>query len=220
MLHRGHSLAYTAAALFWALAPAAPLACSVSADYLVPSIGERTAVASHVVIVDGYTVDGRLHVVRWMKGYGPDEIEVLDRSPCNSAPGKTGRSIVFLEHSDSGIKYELLSYGFWSGSIQATPEAIEEVNAAITLGLEEYLRRKAATIEVRGLIRSEATGEWQALLHAPGLDGVIRRSVGEVIHASTAKVVHIDESTVSVEMVTGSRAELRSPVIVDITIPK
>ncbi len=206
-----------AVVLLAALISEAPLACSVSPDYLVPSVAERTIVATHVVLSDGYTASGHVRVARWLKGRGPREISVIDHSPCNIRPSETGKSIVFLRKGASDA-YELLSYGLWSGSTAATPEALEEIYAVMELGLEDYLRRKGASLRIRGIFKIEGTNEWQAVLELRGTGETFRRSAGEVIHESTAKVIHIDASSVKIEMVTRERAGMTSPVIVDLEL--
>lgn len=116
--------------------------------------------------------------------------------------------------------YEPLSYGHFSGSTKATPSTVAEVYAVSDLGLEEYLRRKGEVIRIRGIFKIDGTNEWQAMLEHSETGETLRRSVGEAIHASSARVIHIDASKVRLEMVTHERAGLPSPIIVDLELAK
>lgn len=193
-------------------------ACSVADDYLVPSVAERTSVASHVAVAGFSEVNDRLIVATWLKGGGPQSIEVLDNGFCNPVPRNHEQIIIFLTPGKNPDQFELLSYGFWSGGEEASPRNIKEAKEVLELGLYEYLVRKGRQITVVGIIQDEANRSLQALLRIPGHERIFRVSPENVIHETTSKILEVTSTGVTIEMVTFAKSNLPQPVIVQLRI--
>jgi hypothetical protein len=194
-------------------------ACSVDEDYLAASVAERTSVASHVAVAGFSEVDDRLVVTAWLKGSGPQRIEVLNKHPCDGVPRHYEKIITFLTPGQNPDQFELLSYGIWSGGEEASPSNLKEAKEVLELGLYDYLRRQGRLIKVVGTIQDEATKSLQALLKIPGHEHIFRVSPGDVIHETTSKILEVTSTVVTLEMVTWPKSNLPKPVIVRLKIP-
>lgn len=194
-------------------------ACSVTEDYLVPSVAERTSVVSHVVIASLSEVDDRVVVSAWLKGGGPNRIEVSGTNFCNSMPRHHKKVIMFLTPGRNPDQFELLRYGFWSGFEEANEKNVKEAKEVLELGLHDYLTRKGHLLEIVGTVREESSNTLQALLKIPGHELMIRVSPGDVVHETTSKILEVSSTGVTVEMVTFAKADLPKPVIVRLNIP-
>jgi len=210
--------------LFYGFSILSSHACSVDPEYVIPSLGERYTVAKYVVIAENKNYDykkgSKIHVSEWLKGDGPKEITIKGGRFCNPEITGEDRSIIFLKDKTTDNEFELLYYGYWSGSAESTPEAINELELVQAIGLRELLHRKGTAIEVQGILKSEETGEWQAMIK-PVKDGqIIKVRNGDIIHLSNAKVIYIDEYSMKVEMMTGETTMPGDALIVDLNIPE
>jgi len=195
------------------------IACSVDEDYLVSSVAERTSVASHVAVAGFTDVDDQLVVKTWLKGSGPQEIEVIEKFYCNLIPRHHERVILFLTQGQSLDQFELLIYGLWSGAADASPSNVNEAKEVLELGLYDYLIRKGRQIKLIGTIQDETTKTWQALLKIPGHEQIFRVSAGNVIHETSSKILEVTSTEVTLEMVTEPKSNVPKPVIVRLNLP-
>ena len=159
-------------------------------------------------------VDDHLVVTTWLKGNGPQSIEVLEKFYCNPIPRHHEKVILFLTPGQNPDQFELLIYGLWSAGADASPSNGKEVKEVIELGLYDYLMRKGRLIKLIGTIQDEATKSLQALLKIPGHEQIFRVSPGNVIHETTSKVLEVTSTEVTVEMVTWPESNVPKPVIV------